>query len=227
VGRPDFLRFREKERFLEAVEDPFFQTLFLLYAEAGPRPVEGLGMKPSDVLFQRRELRIERNRTKYGALAEQPSLEPGRRPRFLAGLTTTKNGTSRTVPLSRRLEKAMRANLDFSAEFLFPTSYQTMMRRFSEAVAKAGLGREMSPYILRHTFASLLGIRGISGEYIAEWLGHADWSTTRVYTHMTPEPDDTIAPLTGRETMAEVLDVAFSPWVAHGKDMATWLEDKP
>lgn len=114
-----------------------------------------------------------------------------------------KGGRERLVPLNDAAREALSAYLGELAHepglktspFLFPTGdggqHMTRQRFGQELKAlatAAGLDpARVSPHVLRHAFASHLLERGADLRTVQQLLGHADISTTQIYTHVIEE----------------------------------------
>src|SRR3954470_5123923 len=113
-----------------------------------------------------------------------------------------KGGRERLVPLNDQAKRTMTDYLALRAElkldkskWLFPSfgesghlSRQHFARELKELAAAAGLkAAQVSPHVLRHAFASHLLQNGADLRVVQTLLGHADISTTQIYTHVLEE----------------------------------------
>ncbi len=119
--------------------------------------------------------------------------------RFL--IVRGKGAKERMVPMSRPARAALEVWLqeigDMAEEagYLFPAnsaeghlSRQVFARELKEVAGRAGIPvAKVSPHVLRHAFASHLLAGGADLRAVQELLGHADISTTQIYTHVLDE----------------------------------------
>lgn len=109
-----------------------------------------------------------------------------------------KGSKERVVPLTDRARDAVRAyskTLEPGSPFLFPAagaegylSRQVFARGLKDLAIRAGISpSRVAPHVLRHAFASHLLAGGADLRVVQMLLGHADISTTQIYTHVLDE----------------------------------------
>ncbi len=113
-----------------------------------------------------------------------------------------KGSKERLVPVGRQARAALerylrevRPRLDrgegrgvvFLSHFGRPLSRVSVWKLVKEAAERAGIDKKVSPHTLRHTFATHLLEGGADLVAVQELLGHADISTTQIYTHLDRE----------------------------------------
>jgi len=108
-----------------------------------------------------------------------------------------KGGRERIVPVNDRARDAVRAYIATLAPgpWLFPAkgaqghlSRQVFARDLKQLAVHAGISPErVTPHVLRHAFASHLLAGGADLRVVQTLLGHADISTTQIYTHVLDE----------------------------------------
>ena len=110
-----------------------------------------------------------------------------------------KGNKERIVPLGRKAIAALSRYLEAgrpklvtrrspAAVFLTkrgtPFSAVTLWLRIKRCVRRTGIERNITPHMLRHSFATHLLENGADLRVIQELLGHANISTTEIYTHV-------------------------------------------
>ncbi|MBU1305226.1 MAG: site-specific tyrosine recombinase XerD [Alphaproteobacteria bacterium] len=108
-----------------------------------------------------------------------------------------KGNKERVVPLNDRARDAIKAYLKAiePGPFLFPASgadgyltRQVFARDLKTLAGLAGISAaRVAPHVLRHAFASHLLAGGADLRVVQMLLGHADISTTQIYTHVLDE----------------------------------------
>ena len=158
----------EVQCFLDQVTGIKYRAVLLTCYGAGLRISEAVSLKPSDIDSPRMLIRVEHG----------------------------KGGKDRYAMLSPCLLEILRAYyrlLQPSGPWLFPSwrphlhltagAVQTVCR---EAWQHSGLGKRVTPHMLRHSFATHLLERGVDSRVIQALLGHSRIDTTARYMAVSP-----------------------------------------
>jgi len=113
-----------------------------------------------------------------------------------------KGNKERVVPVGRKAIESVKKYLQSSrsvflgkkeSEYLFVSrlgrkiSRQSLWKLIKRYARDAGIKKPMRPHILRHSFATHLLERGADLRSVQEMLGHANISTTQIYTHINKD----------------------------------------
>lgn len=176
INKPSvaFYDFEDYERLVESAKavSKEAQLIVLLGGEAGLRSGEMVALEWGDIDFKRRLLTVQRNV-------------------WEGQVDTPKGGRNRFVPLTSRLEAALRAARHLRGPRVL---YRQDGEAFSEMSITSEGGRAAhragvpwnGPHRLRHTFCSHLAMRGAAPRAIQELAGHASITTTQRYLHLSP-----------------------------------------
>lgn len=174
---PDYLDVREVEALLAAPDttEPQGQRdraiLEVLYA-SGLRVSELVSLNLSNVDLEQGELRVWGKGAKERvALLGEPARRALRR--------YIRDGRPKLVK-EKQATKALFVNR--LGNRLSTRSVSSILAKYAKL---AGLGRRVTPHIMRHTFATHLLDGGADLRTVQELLGHADLSSTQIYTHVS------------------------------------------
>jgi site-specific recombinase XerD len=106
----------------------------------------------------------------------------------------TKSRKQRIIPISAEVRQMLaerkakaKSEYVFSKENGFPYSKEYVSKCFKAVCRKTGLGEEFHFHCLRHSFASILAMKGTPTFVIKELMGHSSINTTEIYAHVNKE----------------------------------------
>jgi integrase/recombinase XerD len=175
---PDVLTVDEVERLLAAptLDEPLAfrdRALLELAYGAGLRVSEWISLGVKDVLMDQALVRV------FGKGGKERLVPIGRSAIGAVALYTRE--------LRPRLERGAGLGVLFLNARGAPLSRMGAWKILRRHVDSAGITKHVSPHTLRHSFATHLLEGGADLRAVQEMLGHADISTTQIYTHVDRE----------------------------------------
>ena len=205
VRLPVVLTHEQVARVLAQLDDGHALLGQLLYG-TGMRIMEGVRLRVKDVDFARRAIVVREGKGAKDRVVMLPaSLMPALREQlararqcWAADRTAGRPGVHMPHALAR---KYPRAEASWAWFWVFPhdklaldprtdierrhhVHEQAFQRAFKRALQEARIDKPATPHTLRHSFATHLLQSGYDIRTVQELLGHADVSTTMIYTHV-------------------------------------------
>jgi integron integrase len=205
VRVPVVLSVGEVRAVLGQLDGVAWLVVSLLYG-AGLRLLECLELRVKDVDFERREVVVRRGKGGKDRRVMLPQATVERLRLHLEGVRRQHEadlaaGAGRVVVPDALARKFPGAPRDWRWQFVFPAARlcrdprygppsrfhlheSVIQRAVSDAARRAGVTKRVGCHTFRHSFATHLLESGSDIRTVQELLGHADVSTTMVYTHV-------------------------------------------
>lgn len=214
-----FLTGQEQEMFLEVAKEYSHYDIFCACLSFGGRIGEVLGLKWSDIDFEKKTMHIQRT-LHYAKVKEDepchfffttPKTETSNREIPLLPETEAILRRVRKKQLRNRMLHASQWNVQspfddmvFTTQRGIPIRYGDVNRTIKSVILKANLQEEelakfenrepfilkpFSPHCFRHTFVTRCKMNGVPYETIQPYVGHSDKEMTAYYNHDKPEID--------------------------------------
>lgn len=217
---PVVLTGHEVRALLMALDGARMHLVVSLLYGTGMRLLEGLRLRVKDIEFARREIVVRAGKGNKDRVTVLPEnlIEPLRaqlaRAQRLhqADLASGHGDVELPFALAAKYPTAGRA---WGWQYVFPSAVlsvdprsgverrhhlneSSVQKAVAVAARRAGIVKPCTPHVLRHSFATHLLQSGYDIRTVQELLGHADVSTTMIYTHvMNKGGRGVLSPLNG------------------------------
>ncbi|MDR1016403.1 MAG: tyrosine recombinase [Coriobacteriales bacterium] len=150
-------------------------ALFELLYASGARISEAAALRCSDIDFQAGQVRL------FGKGSKERLV-----PIYPEALDSLHDYIHQArIQLLAKAQGALESECLFIGNSGQPMSADSLRLAFKRALRALGLDPALSPHALRHTFATDLLAGGADLRSVQELLGHANLSTTQIYTHLS------------------------------------------
>ena len=150
------------DKLCQACETPQEKMIIWTLLDTGLRVSELCDLTPQKIMWQQKSIRIDGKGGIHG-----------------------KKTKKRVVPMSRRVQTLFEHY--FAIHDKWPVGARQVQKIVKTIANKAQISQEVSPHVLRHTFATLALQKGISIASVQKILGHDRLTTTSIYLNFTDE----------------------------------------
>ncbi len=194
-----YLNRDQVQQLVEAAHNETAAALYAVAATCGLRRGELLGLRWSDLNFDKGQLTVQRTAHRIkgeGFVFGEPKTQAGRRTIRVGAFALNALRKQRTRQNEQRLYAGPAwedTGLIFTSGLGTPLEPARVTRRFQATLAAVGLP-PVRFHDLRHTAATLLIEQGVAIKAVQATLGHSTIATTMdVYSHVTPTMQDSVA----------------------------------
>jgi integron integrase len=206
---PEVLSSNEVKRLFESLNGVHYLMAGLLYG-SGLRLMECVRLRVKDIDFERHQIMVRDGKGQKDRVTVLPErFIPSLKEQLTHARALHEKDLEEGIPgvyiwpaLGRKYPSAGK---DWIWQWVFPSDRlsvdprtrvirrhhvheNALQRAIKIAARKAGLTRKVSSHTLRHSFATHLLENGYDIRTVQELLGHADVSTTMIYTHVLNRP---------------------------------------
>lgn len=154
------LRAEEADRLCQACETLLEKLIIWSLIDTGLRVSELCGLTPQHIQWQQKTIRVTGKGGPHG-----------------------KKSKKRAVPMSKRVQTLLEHY--FAIHDDWPVGIRQVQKIVKQVANRARLTQEITPHILRHTFATIALQKGISLAAVQKILGHDRLTTTAIYLNFT------------------------------------------